>query len=385
MKVLLVGEYSGVHTNLAKGLKNKGHSVFVVSDGDGYKKIGNPDLFIVNKILNSDFRAVQFLLNIYYLLLNFIGLNGFLYALSVVGKINRLKDYDVVQLINTRPFSSISSFGNLFLLFFIFKNNKKVFLCALGDDYTWVKSCLDKKQPYSKFERLSKSNIKYFMWSFLYVYGLGFKLLNRFVLNNIIKVIPGVYDYYFAYSECNNKKLSGLIPLPIETNLSVTPYVFDGYPIKIFHGWQKGREFDKGNDLLDRAVLRLIENHPSKVEYEVVSSVPYEEYIRKFNDAVIYLDQCYSLDRGMNAILGMRAGKVVFSGFHRETADYFNANLNKCLIDAKPNIDEIYLELERLIFNPIEMEAISKEAIQFVKKNHDLDLVVDQYLKAWMD
>ncbi|TOI27410.1 hypothetical protein CGI63_23185, partial [Vibrio parahaemolyticus] len=37
MRVLLLGEYSGVHTNLAMVLKELGHDVITVSDGDGFK------------------------------------------------------------------------------------------------------------------------------------------------------------------------------------------------------------------------------------------------------------------------------------------------------------------------------------------------------------
>lgn len=37
MKILLLGEYSNVHWTLAQGLRALGHSVTVVSDGDGWK------------------------------------------------------------------------------------------------------------------------------------------------------------------------------------------------------------------------------------------------------------------------------------------------------------------------------------------------------------
>ena len=37
MKILLIGEYSNVHWSLAEGLRQLGHQVTVVSDGDGWK------------------------------------------------------------------------------------------------------------------------------------------------------------------------------------------------------------------------------------------------------------------------------------------------------------------------------------------------------------
>ncbi|MDY6487078.1 glycosyltransferase family 1 protein [Acinetobacter faecalis] len=385
MKVLLIGEYSGVHTNLAKGLKAKGHEVYIIGDTDGYKQIGAPDLFVFKSRLYSRFRPLNFLLNVYYVILEFLGVKGLLYSIKKIKEIREVRNYEVIQLINTRPFSSISSLGNLILLFFLFKNNNKIFLCALGDDYTWVNGCLKAKPKYSKFNRFKLSKMKYFLWSLVYVYGVGFKLLDRYVTHKAVKIIPGLYDYYFAYrNEKYNNKLSEIIPLPIEIpQQEVEPYRFKEYPIKIFHGWQAGREFDKGNDLFDAAIKKLIEVHPDKVKYEVVSGVPYAEYIKKFNDSAIYIDQCYSLDKGMNALLGMRVGKVVFSGFDVDVADYFSTQYNTCLIDAPPDKNSIYEILESLIVNPKNIESISINAIRFVRHYHNLDQVTQSYIETW--
>lgn len=37
MKILLIGEYSNVHNTLAKGLRELGHEVCVISNGDFWK------------------------------------------------------------------------------------------------------------------------------------------------------------------------------------------------------------------------------------------------------------------------------------------------------------------------------------------------------------
>ena len=37
MKILLLGEYSGVHSTLAEGLRGLGHRVTVASNGDFWK------------------------------------------------------------------------------------------------------------------------------------------------------------------------------------------------------------------------------------------------------------------------------------------------------------------------------------------------------------
>lgn len=39
MRILLFGEFSGLHVNLKRGLEDLGHEVTVVSFGDDFKKI----------------------------------------------------------------------------------------------------------------------------------------------------------------------------------------------------------------------------------------------------------------------------------------------------------------------------------------------------------
>ena len=383
MRILLIGEYSGVHTNLANELKRKGHEVFVISDGDGYKKIGNPDLFIKYNVRKTNIRLFAIILNFYYIILEFIGLKGLFKAFNYVSDIRKLKDYDVVQLINTKPFSNFSTFANIFLLYYIFRKNKKIFLCALGDDYTWVKSCLKKYPPYSMFDRFNVRTIKHYLWSLQYIYGFGAILLDRYVVGRVEKVIPGLYDYYFAYKKMGCKKISDIIPLPIDIDHNMKPIKFTGYPINIFHGWQIGRDFRKGNDYFDLAIHEIIKKYPHKISYEIVSGLPYEEYLKKFNTAHIFLDQCISLDRGMNAVVGMRHGKIVFSGFHKMTQEYFCVKNKLPLVNVSPNIEKIIYELEKLILNPELIEEISKNSIDFIKLHHDADLIVKKYIEIW--
>lgn len=387
MKILLLGEYSGVHTNLAKGLRRLDHEVYVISDGDGYKKIGSPDLLINNVIMKSDIRVISVLLSLYYNILEFIGLKGIFSAISYINEINKLSNYDVVQLINTRPFSTFSSIGNLILLNILFRNNKRVFLCALGDDYTWVRSCLNKEPPYSMFDRLSIKNVKHYFWPLQYIYGFGYRKLDVYVVDKVTKIIPGVYDYYLAYKNVGCAKLSDIIPLPIDFNKNIKPIQFDGYPLRIFHGWQVGRDFRKGNDYFDLAMKEIVNKYPDKVTYEIISGLTYSEYLKKFSNAHIVLDQCISLDKGMNAVIGMREGKVVLSGLHKMVMNYYNIREDETvpLVNVVPVVEEIILEIEKLILNPEILNEISESALDFVEKHHDTDIVAKKYIDVWLE
>ncbi|MDC4864590.1 hypothetical protein NQ912_13470 [Acinetobacter baumannii] len=75
MKVLLIGEYSGVHTNLAKALKQKNINVCTVHDGDSYKKFESDVIIKYNRIESKN-KYINFILKIYYQLLLYLGLSG---------------------------------------------------------------------------------------------------------------------------------------------------------------------------------------------------------------------------------------------------------------------------------------------------------------------
>ena len=46
MKILLLGEYSGLHLNLRDGLRELGHDVVLASAGDGVTMAGVPQLWL---------------------------------------------------------------------------------------------------------------------------------------------------------------------------------------------------------------------------------------------------------------------------------------------------------------------------------------------------
>ena len=79
MKILLIGEYSNVHHSLATGLRALGHSVTVVSDGDGWKNY--PRDIDISRTSTHPWHTLSYLLRLHRLW-------------------PKLKGYDVVQLIN---------------------------------------------------------------------------------------------------------------------------------------------------------------------------------------------------------------------------------------------------------------------------------------------
>lgn len=372
MKVLLVGEYSSVHTNLAYALKEKGIYVKTLSDGDSYKNFDS-DFRIKYKEFIPKNKYMKFVLLAYYIFLDFVGVKGLVQIWSYLHIIKELKDYDIVQIINPVALSGFGSIVNLFFIQYLKERNKKMYLCAVGDDYYWVKSEL--KNENSMFSLLRINNFYKYLYSFKYVYGFLYPTLNKKAIKWSENIIPGLYDYYKVYK--NNPKCVNIVPVIIEIN-NPDPYKFKGFPIKIFHGWQLGKELRKGNLFFDEAVRKLPQKYKSKIEYEVVSNLPYNEYILKFKESVIFFDQCLSYDMGVNALLGMREGKVVFSGGINGP----NSRCN-CVIDSVPNSDVIMEKLIGLLENPQDLEKISCESINYIAHRHSKEVVLKQYLNIW--
>lgn len=380
MKVLLVGEYSGVHTQLAKSLRENGVDVLTINDGDAYKKFKN-DINIGYHFYSSKNIFFKRLLNLYYILLLYSGLQGIFQIFKFLSEIKKLKNFDVVQLINPVALSGFGSIVNIFFIRYLAKYNKNIFLCALGDDYYWVKGSILNKKQISMFTKIKLKYIYEYLHPFMYKYGFLYGFLNKYAISKSKKIIPGLYDYYFYYKDFD--KCTDIIPILVEKKEDIKPFRFDGYPIKVFHGWQPKKEARKGNDLFDQALMDLIKKHPLKVDYEIVGGVDYNTYIQSFNNSVIFLDQCYSMDRGVNALLGMANGKVVLSGFVKQLEEKYNTQFNPVVVHVNPDVSDIFMKLEELILNPEKMEEISKNSIKFIEKYHSKEVVLSAYFKIW--
>ncbi len=376
MKILLIGEYSGVHTELSKQLKLLGHRVLTVSDGDSYKDFPR-DISIVSSKRAGRIKIV------FDILLDYIGLKGLWCYLKNKRKLSELKRFDIVQIINPVAIEPFGALGNFFFLSNIFKNNKNVYLCALGDDCRWVDACLNNKYKYSALDNLSLRTVAKYSYSLRYKYGFLYRYLQHYVEKKVNAIIPGLVDYELAYRGV--RKTSKIIRIALPKNiLSISAQVpkLGNAKIVVFHGWQTGRELKKGNYIFDQAMKMILKKYGHEViEYNVVKSVTYNEYIKIIEDSDIFLDQVYSYDRGVNALLGMAFGCAVFSGFEVDSKPI--EDQDAIGVNAIPDVDEVYKSISYLIDNREQLERIKQNAIRFVRGNHDPEFIANEYLHLW--
>ena len=375
MKILLVGEYSRLHNSLQEGLRALGHQVMVISTGDYFKKYPS-DILLQRKFDTGLAQKIKIAI---YLLFKF-DITSWHITRQFFKNASSLKGFDVVQLINESSFGATPR-DEIKMISFLKQNNKKLFLLSCGTDYLSVEHQLSEVNPYSilsnyKEGRVSKIEFK----SILKYTTPAFKKLHQYVFQNIDGVIASDYDYHMPLQ--GHKKYLGLIPNPINTTKLRICKVDTKAPITIFMGINRTNYHSKGISYFEKALAIIQQKFPKKVHIEIVENLPYEQYIEKYNNAHIILDQVYAYDQGYNALEAMAKAKVVFTGAETAFMQHYKLD-TPVAINALPEVDSLVIALEKLIDNPEKITEIGLAAQDFVIQHHDYKKVAQQYLDSW--
>ena len=375
MKILLVGEYSRLHNSLKEGLLKLGHEVTLIGSGDEFKK------YPVDMLIRSKFESgwrKKFMV----LCFKLFGIN--LKANSIrkqfFSHAEKLKGYDVVQLINESPLGANPKV-EMECISFLREHNKRLFLLSCGTDYLSVKYALEKKFRYSILSPLFDGKVTEAEFDPVLKYARPeYEELHDFVFENIDGVIASDLDYHIPL--IGHEKYLGMIPNPINTEkMAYIPFEQPG-KIVIFHGINRVNYFRKGSDYFSKALKRLKLSHGDRIEIITVESIPYAEYIKLYDRAHILLDQVLGYDQGYNALEAMAKGKVVFTGAEKEHTEYFELK-DDVAINAEPDADQIYEALTDLIESPEKIQQLSKNARAFIEREHNYLKIAQKYLDIY--
>lgn len=376
MRILLIGEFSRLHNSLKEGLVALGHEVIIVANGDGFK---NYPVDLSTKARISESKLMKLPRKVIYKLTN-IDIAALEFGFRFYFHLKKLKNFDIVQLINEAPIQTIPIFER-FLLKKIFKNNTKIFLLCCGVDYVVAKYLIEKKERYSimnpYFENPDAKKEYLFILDYL---KSNHKKTHDLVYQNIEGVIASDIDYLLPLQ--NHPKFLGLIPNPINTDKIQFLNTAISDKIIIFLGINRGTYFTKGISFFEQALEIIKTNYPDKIEIIIAENLPYLDYISKYNKAHIILDYIYGFDQGYNALEAMAKGKVVFTGAEKEFEKYYNLS-DKVAVNALPDVENIVENLSFLIENPDEITAIGKRARSFIEKEHQYVMVAQKYLDVW--
>lgn len=364
MKILLLGDYSNVHWTLAEGLREIGHSVTVVSDGDSWK--GYQRDISLKRTDTSHLSALK-------------------YVFRVVSEFRKFRGYDVVQLINP-VFLQLKAERIYPFYRFLRRHNDSVFLGAFGMDHYWVKAGMDCRTfRYSDFNigkqlRIDENENVTFINDWLY----GQKgVLNKEIAQDCDGIISGLQEYECSYRPYFSEKLR-YIPFPINTSL-IVPQIKDAEKrrVRIFIGIQRARSHYKGTDIMLQAAEKVVAEYPDLCELIRVESVPYNEYQVLMDSSDILLDQLYSYTPAMNALLAMAKGLVVVGGGEPENYELLNETSLRPIINVVPTEDSVYCALKDLVLHREKIPILSKQSIEYIHKHHDYCKVAQQYITFW--
>ncbi|RYH75505.1 glycosyltransferase family 1 protein [Flavobacteriaceae bacterium 144Ye] len=375
MRILLIGEYSRLHNSLKEGLTALGHEVLLVGNGDGFKNY--PVDIRLDHSFHSKFLK-KFKVAFYKLTSIDIGSWEIYFKTLLINK--KLKGFDVVQLINE---SSIKASPKLEIKFLkrILKQNKKLFLLSCGIDYQCMKYMMEGKFEYSIMSPYLEDKSLFELYKFQLQYlNEDYTKLHNFIYNNSNGVIATDMDYHIPL--LGNKHYLGLIPNPINIEkIKYTSLKVDG-KIKIFHGVNTKAVVKKGNQYFSDALKIIEKKYGDKVEIKTTYSIPYNEYIKLYDECHILLDQVYGYDQGYNALEAMAKGKVVLTGAEKEFEKFYDLK-HQVAVNVKPDVNQIVNALSDLIENPEKILNISKSARTFIEDYHDYKKIAKKYSNAW--
>ena len=352
MKILLFGEFSGLHNNLKAGLVELGHDVTIASGHDGYKMImGDVNL---DPTLPSFFGKIEA-------------------RIKPFARLKDFRDYDVVQLINPF-FPNAKYFPRLFFYSLLKKRNKKFFLLAAGSDaYFWRNG--RKNLRYGPFNENLKYDLKaktFYMESdksFLY---------NTKMVEISDGVIPVMYEYEVSYKNCS-KRLN-TIPLPINTN--AVKYQDNNVRSKlvIFHGLT--RYGFKGTKHVIEAFEELSKKYPNDLELIIDGQMPIVDYLKIMEKSNVVIDQVNSFSAGMNALYALAMGKVVLGGAEPEGLKSLGVS-DSPIINVTPTKTSIINAVEKLLENRDSISTQGLDGRKFIEEFHCHVKVAKRYIKTW--
>lgn len=378
MKILLLGEYSRLHNSLKEGLITFGHEVTIVGCGDKFKqfpvdfsiyaricndnKIANFLFKSIRKVIGLDFEKIEKAIRFYLL-------------------IPKLNGYQHVQLINSDALETYPILSR-FLYKKLFQQIKNRSLLICGDETPIVDYWFQKELKYSVltpyFEDKSLENqfqfpLKYRKES----YRKTFDWLKE----NCQKLITSDLDYEIPMQKMGFETTFILNPINVDKIAFQNTEIKD--KIVIFLGINRLSYIKKGIIYFEKALEIIRERYADEIEIIVTENLPYNDYILQYNKAHILLDQVFAYDQGYNALEAMAKGKVVFTGAETEFLNQYQLQEDEVCINALPDENEIAAKISFLIEHPEKIMEISKNARNFVEKEHDYKTIAAKYLTCW--
>lgn len=356
MKVLLLGEFSSLHRYLKEGLLELGVDVKLYANGDSWKQISGADGALFPQGNMGKIKR-------YYS-----------YYLKPYSIAKEFRGYDAVQTISARIYPMLI---NNSIMKKIAKQNECFALASAGDDLALSNAYKNGKFEYYLFDYDKNALSQFDETTFK---GRMRRKTDEKIASLSDVIIPSLYDYAVGYE--NEKKLSKVIPFPI--NVDSIEYKENKLSDKlvIFHGLNKNRELSKGTPIIRAAMERLKAEYPNDVEIIIDGHMPFDKYVEVMNRSNVVIDQCCTYAYGINACIAMAQGKVVMAGNRSETREAFSVDSSP-IIHIQPDEEQIYGQLVSLLERKNKISERGYLSRKYVEDVHHYVKNAQKYIDAW--
>ena len=358
MRILLLGDYSNVHTTLAEGFRALGHECVVASDGDKWKDYPR----------DIDLRRT----------FGLWGNASFLWRLMKA--LPTFRGYDVVQLINP-IFLELKAERIAPFYRYLRRHNKRVVMGAFGMDYYWAQVNTDiRPLRYSDFnfgETIrTDQEAEGFRADWI---GTSKETLNRMIAHDCDGIVAGLYEYWTTYREVAElRDKTTFIPFPIKCP-STAPSS-GARRLSLFVGISPRRSAYKGTDIMLAAARAVQKKYPQQLDLQVAEGVPFAQYQHMMDSSDAILDQLYSYTPAMNSLLAMSKGIINIGGGEPESYEILGETELRPIINVQPSFESCYAEIEHLALHPERLPLLKQQSISYVRKHHDYIKVAQQYI-----
>jgi len=343
MKVLLLHEMSGVHTELKKGLLAIGVEAQIATFGDGWKSY-TTDISLGN--------------------LNGLARGAISKTFNQARLLSQIGLFDIVQSISPTPF--FRPINRAFLNFMASKGSKLFYLAA-GSDAIYRKHVRD--LPYFPPHDWYESDKEYSCLDYLLRRSSG--------------IIPVCYEYQYCMRR-DNRDTHEVIPFPVDISAHAAPKLATGKKLKVFHPLNRlnpNNDF-KGSAAIKSVFERLSSRYSDIAEFIIAGGMPHNEYNRFTNEVDIIVDQLNSMSYGMSAAYGLAKGKVVLSGLEEVTKSvpYYR----ECpIVNVQPYPGDLEQKLESLLTSRLHIRELGEKSRSFAERFHDHKKVAEAFLAIY--
>jgi glycosyltransferase involved in cell wall biosynthesis len=366
-RILLIGDYSNLHSQLGKTLTAMGHDVTVMSEGSGFQ---NTDRDISIKRSGPS---------------RFDGLKLAMRCMFPLHK--NMRGYDIVA-IQHEHFLSLAPKRLRYFFDRLCGENGAVFLSFAGTNVPYILEALNPNSSlkYNEY-RIGTAHTDYYTNSSKNLSEWltpEMRDYSEYVMQNIRGAVTALYEYDIAARTVlsSDKVAYGGIPIDVA---AFKPVVIPEFadPVRFFLGRHRERQLEKGTDKLELAMRRVAKRMPGRTRLRVVENKPYDEYITTMASSHVLLDQIYSYSPATNALIAMAQGLSVVSGGESEYYDFIGETENRPIINAPTDFDELVETMYDVAINPEMLIERGQRSREFVEKHNAAPIVAKRYLDFW--